>query len=324
MHEIAGGETSQLPECWSRGSEGTYQMKLSRDRSLLAKQYHPEDLVFVLEHQQRAVAWLALCELETCAEDLLGELPATEVKLIDLECTDSVSDEQLAAFVQQTLERIESRSADYVEARVNPELHDGWERRKGALVRAGMTLFQEKEGLHRSVGSVPVPRRLGFQSIAEVGREPFVPVIAAIGQASLDRNDRRFHARTGAENWARVFLSMCEQPDEESWLVASIGGEPVGFIGINSIEVDEPTAWDVHPCGTIMMTGVMPGHRGRGYIGDILAAGIGAARARGLVAMIDTVDVENTPMMSALVGLGWSPSARPWHDWIYRASLPRV
>ena len=181
---------------------------------------------------------------------------------------------------------------------------------------------QEKQGLHLDIGPIATDRELSFRSLHDVGVEAFVPIIASIGVGTLDRNDRWFHERAGGTNWARVFLSMCATEDRSSWLIAlDRTDEPVGFIGVSEMPIDSPTPWDVIPCGTIAMTGVVPSHRGHGHIDRILKAGIAAAKRRGLVSMLDSVDANNGPMLAAMSRCGYRTDARPWRDWFYRAPL---
>lgn len=69
------------------------------------------------------------------------------------------------------------------------------------------------------------------------------------------------------------------------------------------------------------MMGVLPEHRGRGYVDDLLAAGTAAAQRKGYVSMLDPVDTLNSPMDAAMVRGGHRRGVRPWHVWHPRTWL---
>lgn len=83
----------------------------------------------------------------------------------------------------------------------------------------------------------------------------------------------------------------------------------------------EPPEWDRLPSATIPMMGVLPEHRGRGYVDDLLAAGTAAAQRKGYVSMLDPVDTLNSPMDAAMVRGGHRRGVRPWHVWHPRTWL---
>lgn len=301
---------------------------ITTDRSLIRGRHAQAAHVAVLEASGVAVAWMTVDESATCPPRLLGSLPATELVVSSFTADDDVPDEPLIGLVAKILELAESPTAEYVRYRINPELVSHAERHRRIVTEAGMALFQEKEGLHLDlttwVPPGPAAARLEFRSLDDVGDAAFTPVIASVGFGTLDRNDAWFHERAGAANWGEVFLSMCGADDRKSWILAYDRRRvPVGFIGVNRMPIESPTPWDIESTGTIAMTGVVPDHRGRGYIEQILAAGLEAAASRGFEAMLDSVDVENAPMLSAMAEQGYLTDHRPWHDWYYRAPVDR-
>lgn len=296
--------------------------EITNDRSLLTGRPSEAASVLLLERDGTAVAWITIDELETCPRHLLGSLPQTEMVVTDLVFEGHVPEERLVALVRQGLDDARSNTAEYVRYRVNPEFTAQAALARAAVERAGMQLFQEKEGLHLDPTGIGTDGVLEFRSLDDIGQEAFVPVIASIGRGTLDRNDRWFHERAGETNWAQVFLSMCAPEDRSSWMVAfDHTNDPVGFIGVSEMPIDEPTGWDITPCGTIVMVGVVPRHRGRGHIDEILSAGASAAARRGFAAMLDSVDVDNGPMLAAMARCGYRSDTRPWHDWHYRKPL---
>jgi ribosomal protein S18 acetylase RimI-like enzyme len=79
--------------------------------------------------------------------------------------------------------------------------------------------------------------------------------------------------------------------------------------------LDEPAT------GTIVHIGVLPAHRGRGCVNDLLAGAASAARRRGFRHILSDIDTLNEPMAAALVRAGHDPAARPWHVWHYRMTF---
>lgn len=275
----------------------------------------------------RAVAQIVIEERDTCPSHLLGSLPPTELVVTELRFEPDTPDSRVAAMVAEALRTAPSQRAEYVRYRINPEFAPLTQRTKDIVGSAGMELFCEKQGLEldlaRDAGADD-DGDLDFACLADVGDEAFVPIVASVGIGTLDRNDQWFHERAGAINWARVFLSMCAPTDRTSWLIGiDRAGDPVGFIGVSEMEIDDPTPWDSTPCGTITMTGVVPVHRGRGHIQTILREGITAARRRGFAVMLDSVDVLNIPMRNAMTRCGYRDDTRPWHDWFFRAPVGR-
>lgn len=295
---------------------------ITTNRSVLPDRRSPAAHLRVLEEDGDPVAWITIESFPTCPPDLLGSLPPTELVVTDLALEHRVPDRPLVGMINQAFEQARSDTSDYIRYRINPEFTSQPERKRRLVEQAGMELFQEKEGLHLGLDVTTDTGELEFRTLDEVGDEAFGPVIASIGIGTLDRNDRWFYNRAGATNWSKVFLSMCGREDRHSWLLAlDSNDDPVGFIGVNEMHIDRPTAWDVMPCGTIAMTGVTPAHRGRGHIVAIINAGIEAAQRRGMRTMLDSVDVENGPMLAAMARCGYRSDNRPWHDWYYRIAL---
>jgi ribosomal protein S18 acetylase RimI-like enzyme len=75
---------------------------------------------------------------------------------------------------------------------------------------------------------------------------------------------------------------------------------------------------------TITFVGVLPAHRGNGYIDDLLAAGTAVAQRNGFATILSDVDTENTPMMAAMERAGHHPGARTWHVWHQVGSVARL
>ena len=219
-----------------------------------------------------------------------------------------------------TLPRVLPPGHMTVDMRLNAERHDHIDERRRLAEACGFALFQEKHGfLWRDDGRpMPAPERLVFRTLREVGREAYASVMArAAVPGSLDRNDRYYYALCGSDGWASQMLALLRDEDADSWLLAETpDGETVGFAALGAFD-DEGTA-------TIVHIGVLPEHRGHGYVDELLRAVNLEARRRGFAAILSDVDVENRPMSAALERAGYSSSARAWHVWHYRLRVREV
>jgi hypothetical protein len=232
--------------------------------------------------------------------------------------------EEAVSFVRFALQSLSSEVSPYADAISNPELDGDVASVTWALEQAGMSLFQEKHSYHWDDPGVDVlvPDRLDFRTIDEVGEEAFAGIIGRSGEGTLDRNDLWYRDETGPDNWGRVFLTYLADEHRDGWLVGvDRNGEGVGFVSVSDMGPGEPTEWDRLPCATIPMMGVVPEHRGNGYVNDLLAAGTAAAQRKGFVAMLDTVDTLNKPMDAAMVRGDHRRGVRPWHVWHHRTWL---
>ena len=201
-----------------------------------------------------------------------------------------------------------------LEIRINNEVYPHHDALRRLLDSLGFDLFIEKQGFSwADDGSrMGLPARLTFRTVEEVGIDAYRDVMARCGDGSLDRNDRYYWDGCGPENWARQMTEYLVDTDRNMWLIGYTGNEPVGYVAVGSNE-----NWG----STINHIGVVPDHRGNGYIDDLIAAGTVAAREQGITTMLSDVDVENTPMMDAMRRAGHREDTRPWHVWAYRTDL---
>ena len=115
-------------------------------------------------------------------------------------------------------------------------------------------------------------RRLNDEFILEEDgrRAASLALIAGVGEGTLDRNDRYYRSNMDPKDWGAVFVTFLEDADAPRWLVGLLpNGDPVGFVAVSDFD-GEGTA-------TIVFIGVLPAHRGNGYIDDLLGAGTAAA-----------------------------------------------
>lgn len=192
--------------------------------------------------------------------------------------------------------------------------------RRAVAEASGFEIFQEKEGFWWPDGGENLPESgdLRWQSMASIGRAPFIDAIGRCLSATLDRSDILTFPRSRPEDWAENFLKHDAKPeDEQSWLFAETAdGEPIGFVGVSAREVDPEAA-------VLNLIGVLPEQRGHRYVDQLIYAAYREARRRGFKGVMSFVDVENHPMMAAARRSGGDPDASPWHKWLYVSSAVR-
>jgi len=199
----------------------------------------------------------------------------------------------------------------------NAEVDDRIGERLALFESCGFRLWQEKEGFWwADTGQeLPPPADVTVRTIADVGPGRYAQVVASCTAGTLDRIDADAIASMGAAGWAAALIGDAARPEEQdTWfIVENPGGEAVGYIAVGAFGQDT---------GTICHVGVAAGHRGHGYIDQLLRIANRAARARGWAGMLSDVDVGNRPMLAAMARNGHRADARPWHRWMYRRVAP--
>jgi RimJ/RimL family protein N-acetyltransferase len=173
------------------------------------------------------------------------------------------------------------------------------EDRMAALAETGAQLFVERLRLEwRPGATLPGPSgRLVFRPVRD--REDLVALMTPVLDGTLDahsRDDllRGSAAQVAAEQYDSEFLSYDSPRDW--WRVAELpDGRPVGFViaahnGYNPI---------------IAYIGVLPEHRGHGYIDDILAEGTRIHALNGVPRIRASTDLGNVPMARAFQRAGY-------------------
>ena len=171
--------------------------------------------------------------------------------------------------------------------------------RMGALERAGAKLFIERLRLEWRPGT-PVAGhsgRLTFRPVRNPGE--LIELMTLVLDGTLDAHSRddltRMTPRQAAQEQYRNEFERYASP-HEWWRVATLpDGEPVGFVipahnGYNPI---------------IAYLGVVPAHRGHGYIHDVLAAGTSLLAAQDVPRIRAATDVGNAPMAAAFALAGY-------------------
>lgn len=167
------------------------------------------------------------------------------------------------------------------------------------LERAGAKLFVERLRLEWRPGT-PIPEpsgRLTFRPVRDSGE--LIELMTLVLDGTLDAHSRADLTRMTAGQAAREQyhneLERYASP-HEWWRIATLpDGEPVGFVipahnGYNPI---------------IAYLGVVPAHRGHGYIHEVLAAGTSLLAAQDVPRIRAATDVGNTPMAAAFARAGY-------------------
>lgn len=171
--------------------------------------------------------------------------------------------------------------------------------RMEVLERTGAKLFVERLRLEWRPGT-PIPEptgRLAFRPVREPGE--LVDLMTLVMDGSLDAHSReeltRMTAREAAEEQYRTELLRYPSP-HDWWRIATLpDGEPVGFVipahnGYNPI---------------IAYIGVVPAHRGHGYVDEVLAAGTRLLAEQDVPWIRAATDVGNVPMAKAFARAGY-------------------
>jgi RimJ/RimL family protein N-acetyltransferase len=167
------------------------------------------------------------------------------------------------------------------------------------LERTGAKLFVERLRLEWRPGT-PIAEpsdRLTFRPIRDPGE--LIDLMTLVLDGTLDAHSRdeltRMTARESAEEQYHDELERYTSP-HSWWRIATLpDGEPVGFVipahnGYNPI---------------IAYLAVVPAHRGRGYIHDVLAMGTRILAAEDVPRIRAATDVSNVPMAAAFARAGY-------------------
>lgn len=183
--------------------------------------------------------------------------------------------------------------------REDPHTRQAVDDRMRALERVGARLFVERLRLEWRPGT-PVPEhsgRLIFRPIRNP--DELIELMALVLDGTLDAHSRddmtRMTPRQAANDQYHNELERYASP-QEWWRIATLpDGAPVGFVicahnGYNPI---------------IAYLGVVPAHRGHGYVHDLLATGTGLLAAQNVPRIRAATDVGNAPMAAAFAQAGY-------------------
>ncbi|WP_225799171.1 GNAT family N-acetyltransferase [Streptomyces sp. NK15101] len=182
-----------------------------------------------------------------------------------------------------------------------PETRSLLESLFSVLERTGARPLVERLRLEWRPGT-PVPEptdRLEFRPVRD--REDLLALMTPVMEGTLDAHGRAdlasgLSAREAAELHFDEELALHSSP-REWWRVAELpgSGEPVGFV--------VPARNNYHHI--IAYVGVVPAHRGHGYIDDILAEGTRVLAAADVPRIRAATDLGNVPMAASFARAGY-------------------
>ncbi|GHJ38950.1 GNAT family N-acetyltransferase [Streptomyces sp. TS71-3] len=171
--------------------------------------------------------------------------------------------------------------------------------RMAILERAGARPFVERLRLEWRPGTpVPPPSgRLVFRPVRDTG--DLLTLMTSVLDGTLDAHSRaeltRMSAQAAAVRHYEEELARYKSP-REWWRVATLPeGEPVGFV--------LPAHNGYNP--VIAYLAVLPEHRGRGHIDDILGEGTRVLAEEGVPRIRASTDLGNHPMANAFGRAGY-------------------
>ncbi|WP_406505846.1 GNAT family N-acetyltransferase [Streptomyces sp. NBC_00212] len=184
--------------------------------------------------------------------------------------------------------------------REDPAAHEVVETRLNIVAASGATPLVERLRLEWRPGT-PLPAastRLTFRPATD--REELISLMTLVVEGSLDEHTREelltMTPRESAELMYEEEFESFRTP-REWWRIAELkdGGEPVGFV--------IPARNSYNPI--IAYIGVLPAHRGHGYIDDILSEGTRVLAEQDVPRIRASTDLPNVPMANAFARAGY-------------------
>lgn len=170
--------------------------------------------------------------------------------------------------------------------------------RHEAARAGGFSRTTERVSFARS-SSDPVPARSQRLRFVAAPDDAFHELFALVATGTLDAHTQDMVAREGLQALADDDLAFYRSlPGErDAWRVAELlDGTMVGFI------IPTRTAYDA----SISYLGVLPEHRGHGFVHDLLAEMVHVHHGSGQDRIVGTTDAANTPMRGAFDRAGFS------------------
>jgi RimJ/RimL family protein N-acetyltransferase len=150
----------------------------------------------------------------------------------------------------------------------------------------------------------PAPSdRINLAAIAETDDASLLPLVAQVAAASHDQLDREGCAELGAHEHVRELIADLRKMrvDTGWWRIAyehksdGTNGAAIGFI--------LPTG--SADMGTIGYVGVLPEHRGKGYVDALISHATFVLKAARFTRIVADTDLDNKPMAKAFERSGW-------------------
>jgi len=181
-----------------------------------------------------------------------------------------------------------------------PQFQRHHEKRVELLRRSGFTVARDGRRFRwLAGGEIPVPDdRLTFRSLAELGPEPFIDLLATLladtADARLSADVREHGLRRAAET---LFEESCELQHEPHWY--EIGYAADGSPAVVSLPARSPSF------AVIGFVGVAPDHRGQGYSTSVVARGTTILAENRATEIRGDCDVHNVAMYKGFQRAGY-------------------
>jgi len=180
-----------------------------------------------------------------------------------------------------------------------PRFRQVVEDRMAIAARTGARLLVERLRLEWRPGTpVAVPTgRLEFHPVEDDAQLVELMTLAMGGTLDAHSRDDLTHlsAREGAVSHFQDELARYESPREWWRIAARPDSEAIGFV--------IPARNDYH--AIIAYLGVVPAHRGLGYVNELLAEGTRVLAAQNVPRIRASTDLDNIPMAQAFARAGW-------------------
>ncbi|WP_328427342.1 GNAT family N-acetyltransferase [Streptomyces sp. NBC_00443] len=165
--------------------------------------------------------------------------------------------------------------------------------------RTGGKIFVERLR-YRWTSSTPVPSHRGSLTFRPVSSdEEAIDLLTRILPGTLDAYSQADVARSSANDYARVQYhdELLSYPSPRAWWRIGVrpDGEPIGLV----VPAQSPNGF------VIAYLGVIDGHRGQGFVNDLLAEGTHLLAAQGAERVTADTDLGNQPMARAFERAGY-------------------
>ncbi|KAB1918517.1 GNAT family N-acetyltransferase [Micromonospora noduli] len=184
--------------------------------------------------------------------------------------------------------------------REDPDAYRAVRLRMGVLENTGAHLTVERLRLEwNPTAGVPTPdRRLAFRPVGDT--DELIALMTRTLDGTLDAHSRGDLAQmspheAAVKHYEQEFATYSSP--REWWRIGTLGedGEPVGFV--------VPARNAYHP--VIAYLGVVPEHRGRGYVDGLLAEGTRILAEEDVPRIRAATDLGNAPMANAFARAGY-------------------
>lgn len=157
----------------------------------------------------------------------------------------------------------------------------------------------------------PMPIRASLLNFRPAPNDWLAKALEEVLATSLDPEDQLAVAENGARNAASILLGLSNKgfEQEPDWwqLGETQTGEPVGFVLCSILPRKEEGPVE----GTIFYMGVLPGHRGKRYGGQLLDQATRTLARIGAVRILCDTAACNAPMVAAFRNAGYIERG-PW------------